>query len=223
MFKSLFRSKPASVPSTKLPQAHTLIDVIVEGRCARQVMVDEVDPKCIVTKDSLGRIGESAVLVYGATAGRFRAETKIVSTTSATTRFELPRSVRLIGAATAPQKRSSMRMDTLVPGHWRLAPGGVGTGEFLRGTIRDISRGGCSLICERQLKLGTTVEVRLALRSGTSEPVTLLGEVMRHEHIAQSGKHSHGLRFHGIRPEEDQAIVEYINRKQTDLRNRGLA
>ncbi len=223
MFKSLFRGKSAVVPASKLPQAHSLIDVIVDGRSARQVMVDEVDAKGVVTKECLGRVGETAVLVYGAIAGRFRAETKIVSTTAQTTRFEIPRSTRLVGAATAPQKRSSMRMDTLAPGQWRFAPSGVGTGEFLRGTIRDISRGGCSLICERQLKLGTAVEVRIALRSGTSEPVTLLAEVMRHEHIAQSGKHSHGLRFQGIRPEEDQAIVEYINRKQADLRNRGLA
>ncbi|MDP9025733.1 MAG: PilZ domain-containing protein, partial [Candidatus Eremiobacteraeota bacterium] len=86
-----------------------------------------------------------------------------------------------------------------------------------------ISRGGCSLICDRELKFGTEVEVQLPLRGGGAAPLALRGEVMRHEHIAQSGKHSHGLRFTGLRPDEDHAIIEFINRKQTDLRNRGLA
>jgi c-di-GMP-binding flagellar brake protein YcgR len=53
--------------------------------------------------------------------------------------------------------------------------------------------------------------------------VVLLGEVMRHDHIPTSGKHSHGLRFQGVRPEEEQAIVDFINKKQADLRSRGLA
>jgi hypothetical protein len=54
-------------------------------------------------------------------------------------------------------------------------------------------------------------------------PMTLLGEVMRHEKIKSSGKVSHGLRFQGLRPDEDQAIIEFINRRQAELRSRGLA
>ncbi|HEV7180678.1 MAG TPA: hypothetical protein VGN11_12460, partial [Candidatus Baltobacteraceae bacterium] len=80
-----------------------------------------------------------------------------------------------------------------------------------------------SLICERAMKLGTKLEVQLPLRSGGAAPVVLLGEVMRHDHIPTSGKHSHGLRFQGVRPEEEQAIVDFINKKQADLRSRGLA
>jgi c-di-GMP-binding flagellar brake protein YcgR len=72
------------------------------------------------------------------------------------------------------------------------------------------------------LKLGAKVEVQMQLKSGAA-PLTLLGEVMRHQDIPTSGKHSHGVRFAGVRPAEDQAIIEFINRKQTDLRNRGLA
>ncbi len=98
----------------------------------------------------------------------------------------------------------------------------MGTGEFGKATIRDISRGGCSLIIDRQLKLHTKVEVRMRLRT-EGEPMTLLGEVMRHEQIPASGKHSHGLRFHGLRPGEDQTIIDFINRRQADLRSRGLA
>lgn len=222
MLRSLFGAKSADVPLTKLPPLHSAIDVIVAGRPLRSVMVEAVSGKGIVTKECLGRVGESAVIVYTAVTGRYRAQTKISGATATTTQFEIPRKLTIIGAATGVQKRSSVRLDTLVTGSWRFAPGGVGTGDFTRGTIRDISRGGCSLICERALKLGTKVEVQMPLKTGAA-PLTLLGEVMRHEHIPTSGKHSHGLRFHGVRPHEDQGIVEFINRKQTDLRNRGLA
>lgn len=223
MLRGLFGLKAGNVPPEKLPQLHSIIDVLVAGRPARQVMVEAITDKGIVTKDCIGRAGETAVMIYGAVSGRFRAQTKVVSATATSTQLELPRKLSVIGASGAQQKRSSVRMDTLVPGAWRLAPRGIGVGGFARATVRDISRGGCSLISERQLKLGTEVEVQLALRAGGASPLVLLGEIVRHEQITQSGKHSHGLRFTGIRPEEDQAIVEFINRKQTDLRNRGLA
>ncbi len=222
MLRSLFGAKTANVPLTKLPPLHSAVDVIVAGRPARTVMVEAVTTKAIVTKECLGRVGETAVIVYTAVTGRYRAQTKISGATATTTQFDAPRKLTIIGAATGVQKRSSVRMDTLVAGSWRFAPGNIGSGEFTRGTIRDISRGGCSLICERPLKHGTKVEIQMALKSG-APPVTLIGEVMRHEPVPTSGKHSHGLRFHGVRPDEDQAIIEFINRKQTDLRNRGLA
>jgi hypothetical protein len=221
MLKSLF-SKTASIAPSKLPQLHSFVDVIAGGRPARQVTVESVGPKGIVTRETLGRAGETAVIVYQAKAGRFRAQTKIAATGNATTTFEMPRKVSLIGAAPAAGKRQSVRLDAIVSGSWRFAPNGVGTGDFVKCTIRDISRGGCSLIIDRGLKHHAKVEVKMQLKA-EGEPLTLLGEVMRHEVIQNSGKHSHGLRFHGIRPAEDQAIVEFINRRQADLRSRGLA
>lgn len=221
MFKALFGGKPESLPVEKMPQVNTIIDVFVGGRPARAVLVETVDGKGILTKECLGFVGESAVIVYAAAAGRFRAKTKITSVSAGGTQFEIPPKVASIVAG-GQQKRSSVRMDTLVMGAWRMAPKGIGLGPFTRASIRDISLGGCSLICDRQLKFGAEVEVELPLRGADASPLALLGEVMRHEPIAKSGKHSHGLRFTGVQPEEDRAITEFINRKQTDLRNRGL-
>lgn len=221
MFK-LFSGKSGSIPLSKLPQLNSFVDVIVGGRPARQVTVESVGAKGIVTRETLGRTGETAVLVYQAKTGRYRAQTKILGVGSASTQFEMPRKVSLIGAASGAQKRQSVRLDAIVAGHWRLAPNGVGTGEFVRASIRDISRGGASLIIDRALKHGTWVEVKMGLKQGAT-PLTMVGEVMRHEQIKTSAKHCHGLRFHGVRPEEDQAIVEFINRRQSDLRSRGLA
>ncbi len=220
MLKSLF-TKSSGIPASKLPQLHSFVDVIVGGRPVRQVTVESVGPKGITTREILGKAGETAVIVYQALAGRFRAQTKIVAAGNAMTTFETPRKISLIGAAGGVQKRQSVRLDAIVAGAWRFAPMGVGSGEFSKCTIRDISRGGCSLIIDRGLKNYTTVEVKMHLRD--AEPLTLLAEVMRHEVIKASGKHSHGLRFSGIRPAEDQAIVEFINRRQADLRSRGLA
>ena len=222
MFKTLFGGGKPAIPATKLPQINSFVDVLVGGRSARSVTVDACSAKGIVTREVLGRPGEVATFVYTTTTGRFRLQTKIVAISATNTQFEFPKRVDLIGAATGAQKRSSVRLDTLVTGSWRFAAGGKGSGEFMRATIRDISRGGCALNADRALKLGTMVEVKLRL-SESVPPIVLLAEVMRHQEIKSSGKHSHGLRFHGVRPEEDHAIIDFINRKQAELRSRGLA
>jgi hypothetical protein len=223
MFKSIFGGRGGSaVPLSKLPQLNSFVDVIVDGRPARSVTVESVGAKGVVTRDALGSVGETAVLVYNAAAGRFRMETKIVAVSAKSTQFDPPKRLSLIGAAGGSQKRQNVRLDAIVTGEWRFAPGGVGSGEFAKATIRDISRGGCSLIVDRELKLHTKVEIRMKLKSD-APALNFLGEVMRHEKIKSSGKSSHGLRFHGLRPEEDQAIIEFINRRQADLRSRGLA
>ncbi|MDH2909815.1 MAG: PilZ domain-containing protein [Candidatus Eremiobacteraeota bacterium] len=227
MLKSLFSRGP-SIPASKLPSANAFVDVVVAGRASRSVSVDAVTAKGIVVRGVIGRPGESAVLLYDSGHGRLRAATKITGASGERTTLAMPDRVTPASAATGSaggggaQKRQTVRLDALVPGTWRFAPGGKGTGEFVKANIRDISRGGCSLILDRELKRGTSVEVQLRLREGGA-PLVLLGEVMRQEHIASSGRFSHGLRFHGIRPEEDHAIVEFINRKQAELRSRGLA
>jgi hypothetical protein len=222
MLRALFGARGGGLPPSKLPQLHSFIDVLVGGRPACSAIVESVGAKGIVTRDSLGRPGETAVLVYTAPDGKFRAETKIASAGPTGTQFDLPRRVSQIGTTGGAQKRQSVRLDAIVAGEWRFAPGGVGTGDFVKATVRDISRGGCSLIVDRELRLHTKVEVRMRLRA-EGEPLTLLGDVMRHEEIKASGKHSHGLRFQGLRPSEDQAIIDFINRRQADLRSRGLA
>ena len=221
MFKSLFR-RGVDPRAAKLPSVHTFVDVVVAARAVRSVSVETIDAKGIVTRESLGQRGESAVLVYANPSGRFRARSRIIASDETTTTFELPRSVENLGAAQGEQKRQSVRLDALIVGHWRFAPGGKGIGEFTRGSVRDISRGGCALITERMIKTGTMLELKLPLRS-SGEPVVLVGEVMRHQVVESSGKHSHGLRFIAPPPDEEQAIAEYINRKQADLRSRGLA
>jgi c-di-GMP-binding flagellar brake protein YcgR len=59
--------------------------------------------------------------------------------------------------------------------------------------------------------------------SSSASPLLLLGEVMRSSKIETSGKVSLGLRFNGLSPGEDRAIMEFINKRQAERRSRGLA
>jgi hypothetical protein len=226
IFKAIFGGSSSRIPATKLPTLHGFVDVTVAGRPARSVSVEAVDGRGVVTREILGRTGEQAVFVYSNEHGKYRFGTRIVRAKDGVTEFDAPKRVDTVstsgGGGGGAQKRASVRLDAIVPGQWRFAPQGKGTGDFVRANIRDISRGGCSLIVDRHIKGGTTLEVRLQLRS--DRPVlVVLGEVMRTEPIAASGRFSHGLRFQAITPEEDHAILDFINRKQAELRSRGLA
>jgi hypothetical protein len=221
--RAIFGRRGAAIPPEKLPQLHAFVDVLVGGRAAQRAVVERIDERGLLIAGVLGRLGEAATIIYTTPSGRFKAQTRVASVEDLNTIFAPLSNVGLVGASTnGEQKRQNVRMDTLVQGAWRFAPGGKGSGEFTRCSINDISRGGCSVILDRELRYGALIEVRLDLRSGTM-PLELLAEVMRHQVIPKSGKHSHGVRFHGVRPSEDQAITEFIYRRQSDLRNRGLA
>lgn len=223
IFRSLFGGVAKKVPLTHLPGLHSFVEVSVGGRSPKSVSVDAVGPKNLTTGDAGAQPGEAATFLFTNQLGRFRFSTTVVGVRDGRTYYELPERVEPLAGNAGAQKRASVRMDALVAGMWRLAPGGKGLGDYVKGNVRDISRGGCSLIIDRLLPTGCLVELKLQLKSGGGEALEILGEVMRQERIESSGRHSHGLRFRGSTTREDQAIMEFINRKQTDLRSRGLA
>jgi c-di-GMP-binding flagellar brake protein YcgR len=220
IFKSLFGNAKKMIPEERLPSVQSFVEVSVMGRAMRSVSIEELNPKYIAVGETLGRVGERGIFVYQNANGRFRFVATITEVRDRITCFEIPAKVESLGSG--GQKRSSVRLDTLVPGLWRMAPEGKGLGEFMKGSIRDISRTGCALITERQCKVGQWLEVKISLRSDVPA-ITVVGEIVRFEQIPVSGRISHGLRFHGLSPDEDRAITEFINRKQADLRSRGLA
>ena len=222
MLRGLFGGKSEKIPLSKLPQLHSFVDVTVGSAATpKSVSVESVGPKNIIT-GNVGATTGTATFLYSNAAGKFRFSTRILGVKGSLTVYEMPRRVETISSNAGAQKRSAVRMDTIVPGMWRRAKGGKGQGEFAKGNLRDISRGGCSLIIDYELQKGSQVEVKMALKTGVN-PLVTLGEVMRTERITTSGKWSHGLRFHGISPAEDRAIMDFINRRQSELRSRGLA
>jgi hypothetical protein len=201
-----------------------VVEVIVAGGGPRgNVMVEALDGRGI-TVQALTRMraGQNALFSYHNQAGRFRFATKCVSVKDDLATFALPHRIDTIQLFQGTQQRAAVRLDATLPAQWRFALGGKGQGEFTRASITDISRTGASLIVDRELKKGTFVEIKVSISSSAS-PLALLGEVMRASKIETSGKVSLGLRFNGVTPEEDRAIMEFINKRQAERRSRGLA
>lgn len=212
--------KPQVNLHARLPVVNSFVDVVVPGGPGASVCIESIGKSSIVTSAPFAVApGTSVNFSYSTPTGKYRFSTKVTAGTGAHLTFGMPSQIEQL-AVFGGQKRSAVRLDTTVPGHWRHCHSGKGTGEFQRANLRDISRGGASLIIEANLKKGTNVEIKLAL-GGT--PLIIMGEVMRVEKVAASGKHNHGLRFSSVRPGEDRAIMDFINRRQAELRNRGLA
>ncbi len=211
---------------TKLPQINAFVELtIIGGGPKGSVTVESVGARTMTVSALPGmRVGMTGVFVYGNPAGRFRFSSKIAAVSPTGAVFALPSKIETIQAFAGggAQKRASVRLDATVPCMWRLAHAGRGTGEFSRASLTDISRTGASLIVDRELKKGAHVEVKFAVNSAAA-PLMLLGEVMRASKIEASKKNSLGLRFEGLKAEEDRAIMEFINKRQAERRSRGLA
>jgi hypothetical protein len=222
ILKTLFgNSRRSAIPAGRLPTLHSFVEVWVGGRSMRRVPVEELSGERITVREALGKVGERGHFVYENVNGKFRFSSAIIQVRDGFTHFAMPQRIETIGSVEA-QKRSSLRLETIVPGLWRMAPGGQGVGEFMKGTIRDISRGGCAITTQRQCRVGQWLEIKAALGEGSAE-TALLGEIVRIDPIPASGKFSHALHFHGLTAQNERTIVEFINRKQAVLRSRGLA
>jgi len=220
-----FRPKPIPPQlKLKLPAVNSFIDVVMIGHGPRgSVCVEALNERSFVVGALAElRVGGTGVFSYDNAAGRFRFSSKCVAVRGATAVFALPERVETLQAFTEAKQRAAVRLDATVPAQWRFAPGGRGSGDYVRASLTDISRSGASLIVDRDVKKGSFVEVRFAV-STAATPLVLLGEVMRNSPLESSKKISLGLRFHGMKAEEDRAIMEFINKRQAERRNRGLA
>lgn len=207
----------------KLPHVNSFVQLAMSGGGPRgSVCVETVGDRSLSVTALPGvKAGGTGVFAYENTVGRYRFVARCVVVRSAAV-FALPERIETLQAYSGAAHRAAVRLDATVPAHWRFAHSGRGTGDFVRASLTDISRSGASLIVDREVKKGTYVETKFAI-STVSSPLVLLGEVMRSEAIEASKKTSLGLRFHGLKPDEDRAIMEFINKRQAERRNRGLA
>src|SRR5580658_315648 len=208
----------------KLPQVNTFVELAAIGNGPRgSVCVESVQDKGLAVTTLPGlAAGQLAVFSYQNPHGRFRFSTRCTAVRGKHAHFGMPLRIETLQLFAGAQKRAAVRLDATVPAQWRYAPAGKGTGEFIRASLTDISRSGASLIVDREVKKGTFVEVRFGV-STAATPLALLGEVMRTANIEATKKLSLGLRFHGLKAEEDRAIMEFINKRQAERRSRGLA
>ncbi len=122
------------------------------------------------------------------------------------------------------QQRAAVRLDVTVPGQWRYAPGGKGAGEYIRGSITDISRTGASLTVDREIKTRDAGRDQAFRSARSARPLVLLGR--GHAGLEDRGVREDrrsGCASSGSRPRRTGAIMEFINKRQAERRSRGLA
>jgi hypothetical protein len=208
----------------KLPPINGWIDVAMTGGGPRgTVCVEALSGREITVSALAGTApGGTAVFTYANAVGKFRFSAKCIALNGHAAVFTLPERIETLQVFSGASKRSAVRLDATLTAQWRFAPNGRGHGDYVRGSLTDLSRSGASLIVDRDVAKGSFVEARFAV-STASSPLVLLGEVMRNSPIESSKRVSLGLRFQGVKPEEDRAIMDFINKRQADRRSRGLA
>ena len=223
LFRALgFKPKVDASLRHRLPALNSFVDIhLAKVLRPASVCVETIGASAFQTSTPPGlTAGMGAVFSYSTDQGKYRFAAKCSAIKGPHATFAMPSRIEEVQKF-GGQKRASVRLDTTVPGQWRFAPAGKGIGTLSKGSITDISRTGASLIIDRELHQGTQVELQVSLN--TTTPMSFLGEVKRVQKIPASGKVSHGLMFHGIRPDEDKKIMEFINKRQAERRSRGLA
>ncbi|MDQ6943576.1 MAG: PilZ domain-containing protein [Candidatus Eremiobacteraeota bacterium] len=215
---------PSDQLKLKLPQLNSFVALAMTGTGPRgSVCIESVtDRNFTVTALPGTSTGATGVFTYENTVGKFRFASKCVALRGGIATFAIPERIEALHVFAGAQQRSAVRLDATVSARWRFAPGGRGSGEFARASLTDISRTGASLIVDREIRRGTYLETCFSINP-TAPPLVLLGEVMRSSGIESSKKISLGIRFNAVKPAEDRAITEFINKRQAERRNRGLA
>jgi hypothetical protein len=205
----------------KLPSINAFVDIAIGGSLHREsVPVNDITASAIVTRCPNGlQPGESADFLYGNAFGRFRFATACAKVDGKEAYFELPAAVKTLESY--GDRRTSERVPWLLPVQWRYAPSGSGYGDFLAGSLMDISRGGASLVVGRMLKPGSQVELRFALKS-QQEPFVELCQVVRAAKIETSDKNAAGILFLDLDPHDERTLGEYLDERLTLRRDRGV-
>ena len=208
----------------KLPQLNSFVALAMTGNGPRgSVCVENLsDRNLSVTALPGTSTGATGVFTYENAVGKFRFASKCVALRSGIATFAIPERIEALHVFASAQHRDAIRLDATVTARWRFAPGGRGSGEFARASLTDISRTGASLIVDREIRRGTYLETCFTVNPA-APPLVLLGEVMRSSGIESSKKITLGLRFNAVKPADDRAITEFINKRQAERRNRGLA
>ena len=222
---SLFGIK--SRPSAKdlrdqLPALHSFIDCTTRGGPKGQVCFEAVGPKTVTTSILPGmQAGQAVVLSYTNASGKYSFESAISSVNGQQATLSLPHRIKVLQTFAGARQRNNVRIDTTVNVTWRFTPAGKIATDYLKATLSDLSRGGAQLTVDRELKVGVKVDVMVPL-AADGNSMLVQGEVRRIERT-RTGKYNAGLRFLELKPEVDRGISEFINRRQADLRSRGLA
>jgi hypothetical protein len=217
--------KKAASPKEKramLPSLHSFVDVAVRNGPKGSVCFENTGATTFVTSVLPGMApGQQAVFNYQNGNGKYRFSAAVKSVDAKQATYEIPGKIETVQKFAGSRKRTNVRIDTTVAVQWRYAPTGKLETEWQKGVLSDISRTGSSLAADREIKTGNIVELKIPL-AANGDPVTTRADARRVDKIAGTQKYTIGLSFHPLKPETEKAIIEFINRRQVDLRSRGL-
>jgi c-di-GMP-binding flagellar brake protein YcgR len=223
-FLGLFGKKPPSGKELRemLPSLHSFVDVAARNGPKGSVCFENAGIKTFVTSTLPGLApGAQVNFVYQNTSGKFRFNATVKSVDDKQATFEIPSKIETIQRFGGAKKRTNVRIDTTVNVQWRYGSTGKIESEWQKGVLSDISRTGSSLAADREIKNGNIIELKIPLRADGT-PITVRADARRVDKIGGTQKFNVGLAFHPLRPDDERAIIEFINRRQVDLRNRGL-
>jgi c-di-GMP-binding flagellar brake protein YcgR len=224
-FLSLLGFKKA--PSGKqlremLPSLHSFVEVSVRNGPKGSVCFENSGSTTFVTSVLPGMSpGQQVSFNYQNTGGKYRFSTAVKAVDAKQATFVLPAKIETVQKFGGSRKRTNIRIDTTVTMQWRYHSDGKVQSEWQKGVLSDISRAGSSLSTDRVLKVGNLLELKIPLQAG-SDPIVVRAEAKRIEKIEGTQKYNVGLSFLPLKAEAERAIIDFINRRQVDLRNRGL-
>jgi c-di-GMP-binding flagellar brake protein YcgR len=225
-FLSIFGIKKA--PSVKqlremLPSLHSFVDVSVRNGPKGSVCFENSGVKTFVTSLLPGMSpGQVVNFNYQNSGGKYRFSTAVKAVDAKQATFEIPGKIETVQKFGGTKKRSTVRIDTTVTVQWRYAATGQIQSEWQKGVLSDISRTGSSLTTDKVIKTGNILELKIPLTQDASAPVTVRADARRVDKIEGTSKYNVGLSFHPLKPEAERAVIDFINRRQVDLRTRGL-
>jgi c-di-GMP-binding flagellar brake protein YcgR len=225
LLQALGFKKPPTAKQLRamLPATHSFVDVAVKNGPKGSICFESAGTKTFLTTAMAGMAaGQSVNFLYSNEQGRFRFTASITSTDGKQATFAMPARIETVQKFNGARKRATARIDTTVAMTWRYAPVGKIATEWQKATVSDVSRTGCSLNTTTAIKVGSVLELKLPLQPNGTD-VALRAEAMRVEPIGVTKRHTVGLKFVQTAPETERVVADFINRRQTDLRNRGLA
>jgi len=223
-FLGLFGKKAPSGKQLRamLPSLHSFVEVTVRNGPKGSVCFENAGPSSFVTSTLPGMSpGQTVSFNYSNAGGRYRFVTAVKAVDAKQATFSLPGKIDTLQTFGGAVKRTNVRIDTTVTIKWRYSSTGKIESEWQKGVLSDISRTGSSLTTDRTIKVGNIIELKIPL-AGDGAPTTVRADARRVDKIEGTAKFNVGLAFHPLKAEADRAIIDFINRRQVDLRNRGL-
>lgn len=207
-----------------LPSLHSFVDVTVRnGGPKGSVCFENAGLKTFITSVLPGMSpGQQVSFNYQTSGGKYRFNTAVKAVDAKQATYDIPAKIETVQTFAGSAQRTTVRIDTTVPIQWRYASTGKIESEWQKGILSDISRAGSSLSTDKTIKAGTILELKIPL-AVKGHPTVLKADAKRVDKIEGTAKFTVGLAFHPLKPDAEKAIIEFINRRQVDLRNRGLA